>query len=79
VKVRLEELAARMLPLLEGTKGDVVTFDWLPEAGTRVGVNGVERGGTVAGADVYAALLKVWLGEDPASGALKKSLLGLAK
>jgi len=79
VKGRLEELAAKMLPLLEGTKGDVVTFDWLPEAGTRVGVNGVERSGTIAGADVYAALLKVWLGEDPASGALKKSLLGLAK
>jgi hypothetical protein len=79
VKSRLDELAARMLPILEGEKGDVVSFDWLPEAGTLVVVNGVAKGGAVPGADVYGALLKVWLGEHPESGALKKSLLGLTE
>jgi hypothetical protein len=79
VESRLEELAARILPLLEGEKGDVLTFDWLPDAGTIVVVNGVAKGGAVPGADMYVALLKVWLGEHPESGALKNSLLGLTE
>ena len=56
-------------------KGDVIAFDWLPDSGTRVSLNGAELG-RVAGEDFYRALLSIWIGEKPVSGDLKKGLLG---
>jgi hypothetical protein len=78
VKGRVGELTATMLELRQGKKGDVITVDWLPLAGTLVLVNGAPKGKPIPGDDVYRALLKVWLGERPASAGLKKSLLGQA-
>lgn len=72
----LKDLFERMLGLVEGEKGDIVTFDWLPGNGTTVALNGVPRGAPVPGADVYAALLKAWLGERPVGTRLKEALLG---
>jgi len=59
-------------------EGDVVWLDYLPEEGTRVTINGTIKG-TVAGADFNAALLSVWLGEDPVTSSLKKALLAADK
>jgi len=73
---RVEQLAAALLAVEEGLKGDVITFDWLPGEGTLVSVNGEAKGRAIPGADVYRALLRVWLGERPASSGLKKALLG---
>lgn len=56
-------------------RGDVIAFDWLPSAETRVSVNGVELG-RIAGDDFYRALLSIWLGEKPVKDDLKKALLG---
>ena len=56
-------------------KGDVVQLDYLPVAGTRVVINGDAKG-TIAGEDFFRSLLKVWLGDKPIDGDLKKSLLG---
>lgn len=56
-------------------KGDVITFDWLPENGTRVNLNGAELG-KIGGEDFYRALLSIWIGEKPVSSDLKKGLLG---
>lgn len=55
--------------------GDVILIDHVPGAGTRVTVNG-EVKGVIPGADFNRALLRVWLGEQPADGALKQGLLG---
>lgn len=76
VKGRVEELAANLLTLRQGRKGDVITFDWLPDGGTRVVLNGEVRGNPIPGDDVYRALLRVWLGDRPTSGGLKRALLG---
>jgi hypothetical protein len=73
---RLAELSATLLALPEGRKGDVITLDWLPDAGTRVGFNDEARGNAVPGDDVYRALLRVWVGDKPTSTRLKKALLG---
>lgn len=73
---RLGRLAAILLTLGQGNKGDLVTFDWLPGTGIRVEMNGRVRGPTIAGDDLYRALLKVWLGERPTSAGLKRALLG---
>jgi hypothetical protein len=69
---------AAVLALRQGRQGDVITVDWLPNAGTLVLVNGEPQGKPIPGADVYCALLKVWLGDRPTSVALKRALLGQA-
>lgn len=56
-------------------RGDVVLLDALPGRGTRVTVRGRVRG-VIPGDDFYRALLRIWLGPDPASDDLKAALLG---
>jgi hypothetical protein len=56
-------------------KGDVILLDYLPGAGTRVTVRGDDKG-TIAGEDFNRALLRIWLGEQPADAALKRAMLG---
>jgi len=73
---RLGELTAIMNALQSAKEGDLIALDWLPETGTRIVLNGESRGKIIAGADFYRALLRIWLGEDPAQESLKKSLLG---
>jgi len=55
--------------------GDVILIDHVPDAGTRITINGVARG-TIPGAEFNTALLRVWLGESPADSDLKKAMLG---
>ena len=55
-------------------QGDLIDLDFLPEEGTQVRFNG-ELQGRIEGADFYAALLQVWLGENPADSDLKSALL----
>lgn len=54
---------------------DTLFVEYQPEVGTTVWFNG-ERQGTVAGADFNTALLKIWLGEEPADSDLKGAMLG---
>jgi chalcone isomerase-like protein len=76
LKGRIDALAANLLSLRWGRKGDVITIDWLPEVGTVVTLNGEVKGHSIPGYDVYRALLRVWLGDHPTSAGLKKALLG---
>lgn len=55
--------------------GDVIMLDYLPASGTRITVNGIERG-DIPGAALARALLKVWLGKHPVQEDLKKGMLG---
>lgn len=56
-------------------KGDVIRLDYMPEAGTQVWINDTLKG-TVPGEDFYQALLKIWLGPEPADEDLKEAMLG---
>jgi hypothetical protein len=76
LKGRLDELSAIMSALRSAKEGDLIALDWLPGAGTRVVLNGEPRGKIIAGEDFYRALLRIWLGEDPAQERLKRALLG---
>ena len=58
-------------------KGDVLLYDFIPGTGTRVTINGEEKG-VIEGADFYAALLDIWLGDEPADDDLKDAMLGMA-
>ena len=76
VEARLDRLAAILLALQQGERGDVVSFDWLPGTGTHVLMNGEAKGEAISGGELYCVLLRVWLGERPTSASLKRSLLG---
>jgi len=76
LKARLAELTAIMNTLQSAREGDVIALDWLPGSGTRIVLNGDPRGKAIAGEDFYRALLRIWLGDNPVSGSLKRALLG---
>jgi hypothetical protein len=56
-------------------KGDVVIFEYTPQSGTRVYING-DLKGTMPGKGFHRSLLKCWLGKDAIDDSLKASLLG---
>ena len=60
----------------DAVEGDVIWIDNIPGTGTRVTINGEERG-VVTGDDFYPALLQIWIGKDPVTLDLKKQMLGL--
>jgi hypothetical protein len=57
-------------------KGDVITTDWIPGAGTVSSHNGKKISGPLPDVAFYNALLKIWLGDSPADAQLKQNLLG---
>jgi hypothetical protein len=75
-KAQIDALNANLKAVGEAKKGDVINFEYLPDAGTRITVNGQPRGTTIPGEDFFTAVLRVWLGDKPADAGLKKGLLG---
>ena len=75
LEARLAEFSKIFASVGELNKGQEITFDYVPATGTRVSIDGVEKG-RIEGADFYRALLKMWVGEKPAQAALKQTLLG---
>lgn len=79
-KEQLKKLQARLdtfvsyFPDLK--EGDEILLDYVPNIGTRVTIKGKEKG-VIEGADFYAAVLDVWLGEDPADEGLKDAMLSI--
>jgi hypothetical protein len=76
LKPQIEALTATLKSIGEAKKGDVINFDYTPDGGTRISVNGQPKGSAIAGADFFAAVMRIWLGEKPADEALKKGMLG---
>ena len=75
-KTQIDTLGANFKAAGEAKKGDVIHLEFAPDAGTRVVVNGKAQGSAIAGEDFYAALLRIWLGDKPVDGDLKKGLVG---
>ena len=75
-KAQVDTLTTTIKTIALARRGDTVYFDYTPQEGTRVSVNGVTRGPLIPGNDFYAAVLRVWLGETPADAGLKKGMLG---
>ena len=73
---QVDTLTSTIKTIALARRGDTVYFDYTPQDGTRVSVNGVTRGPLIPGEDFYAAVLRVWLGETPADAGLKKGMLG---
>lgn len=58
--------------------GDVFILDWIPGIGTVVTVKGVPQGEPFKEPEFFNAMLRIWLGEQPADFKLKDALLGKA-
>lgn len=74
LKPQTEQLGAIMKSIGAVKEGDSIAIDF-STGGIEIGLNGKSRG-KVDGAAFGKALLRVWLGDNPADAALKKSLLG---
>jgi hypothetical protein len=57
-------------------KGDTVLFEFVPDTGTRIVVNGQPRGASIPGEPFFAAVLRIWIGDKPVDNGLKKGLVG---
>lgn len=75
-QAKLEEIRQRMMSFGTVKKGTVIHIDFTPGVGTRVLVDGAQKGTDLAGDDFYAALLRIWLGHQPVDADLKDALLG---
>jgi Chalcone isomerase-like len=75
-KPQIEAMNAALKAIDEAKKGDVLHFEYLPDSGTRITVNGQQKGANIPGEDFFTAMLRIWLGEKPADADLKKGLLG---
>ncbi len=59
-------------------KGDVVNLDFAPAVGLTMSLNGKTVGTPVPGADLYAALLNIFVGERAIDPRMKAGMLGAA-
>lgn len=62
-----------LVPVLK--KGDVLTFDWVPGVGVVCHFNGQKIGETINDPAFYSAVLKIWIGNQPADESLKRKML----
>jgi hypothetical protein len=76
MKPQVDALVATLKAIGEAKKGDVINFDYTPDGGTRITVNGQAKGNPIPGADFFSAVLRIWLGDKPADETLKKGMLG---
>ena len=56
--------------------GDTFAIDWVPGVGTVISVKGVQQGEPFKEPEFFNALLRIWLGPNPADWKLKDALLG---
>lgn len=75
IDARLNLFEKMFVSVPEIKTGEIVNLDYIPGQGTRVSVNGVDKG-HIEGQDFYRSLLKIWVGKKPVQSSLKKSVLG---
>lgn len=74
---RLETLAQQIRALGTFRNNDQIDLDYLPASGLQLRLNGKPRGEPIPGADLYAAILSIYIGDRPVDKKLKPALLGL--
>lgn len=57
-------------------KGDVIIGDYNPAVGTTITLNGKQLGSALPDVAFYNAILRIWIGANPADNMLKPLLLG---
>jgi hypothetical protein len=75
-KPQIDALNANFKAVGEAKKGDQIHFEFTPEAGTRIIVNGQPRGAAIPGEGFFEAVLRIWIGDKPVDADLKRGMLG---
>lgn len=57
-------------------KGDILTMDWVPGTGTMLQLNGKKITEVIPDVGFYNAVLRIWLGNNPADEKLKRAMTG---
>lgn len=77
MKTQTDGLMAMIRAVGQAKKGMRIVLDYAPSAGgTTLFVDGVAQGRPMPGEEFYQALLRIWLGDNPAQVDLKEALLG---
>ena len=58
--------------------GDVIFMDWVPATGLTISAKGKVQGESFKEPEFFNALMRIWLGQNPADWKLKDALLGKA-
>lgn len=74
--MQLQKFGEIFASVPELKKGDVLTTDWIPGSGTVIHLNGKRVSDFLPDLAFYNAILKIWLGDNPADSRLKPLLLG---
>lgn len=74
VKAQTDQMVSIMKSFGAVKEKDVVALDFV-DGGTRISLNGTAKG-TIPGDAFNKALTRVWLGDNPVQGDLKKAMLG---
>ena len=74
LKPKLDQVEKTFKDLGDVAEGDSIDIDFKPDASTSVLYKNQPRG-SIAGADLQRALLKIWLGAKPVQEDVKKALL----
>lgn len=77
VAARVERLNEMLQKIGTVYRKDLINLDYLPDKGLVLSVNDKISGEPLPGADLYGAILKVFLGELPVDKRLKAGMLGL--
>jgi Chalcone isomerase-like len=75
IEGRLRDLNRMMSTVGVLKKGSTVFLDYIPNTGTRVTINGEEKI-VIKGEDFFQALLRIWIGNKPVDGTLRRAMLG---
>lgn len=75
IEGRLRDLNRMMSTVGVLKKGSTVLLDYIPNTGTRVTING-EVKIVIKGEDFFQALLRIWIGNKPVDGTLRRAMLG---
>jgi Chalcone isomerase-like len=73
---RAKQFDAVVRGLVKLKKQDVIDLDFIPGQGLQLSRNGTARGAPLPGEDLYAALLRCFIGVRPADADMKVGLLG---
>lgn len=73
--IRMGEIFAAQKKL---SAGDTFSIDWVPGTGTVISVKGQPQGEPFKEPEFFNAMLRIWLGGNPADLRLKDALLGQA-
>jgi hypothetical protein len=73
---RLGAFDASLRAVGQVRNGDTIDLDFVPGSGLVLAINGRPRSAPIPGADLYAAVMQVFIGERPVDVKLKAGLLG---